>query len=371
MSVRARSVSLRSKFRGCILGGVVGDCMGSRFDGDQESFAAVSSRTEPSSLRNQIPRNGGRFLFPYSVDSLMLLRTANLLAEKHRDFFDNASLDKIRESVYEDLRTAIHDVSGVDSTAVKWGFGTRQALEAGSNTVQFRANCGVISAMPSGLINPSWAESICSATHSHPSATRAAATVAESIYQGLQESRLIESVPPTYSRAIELASLPLDEFSTNVQSKFAARYGSDASAACATAGALFSIHRTISTLPYLDTSSPQYMDEIEQVLPHKRPTTKIASNLLGNSNRLDSEKLFASLTPTIEEDLPIALAINWAISLGGDSRSVACITGSIAGAIWGEEGIPTEWLMFCQGVDEARIIADHLYDITHTSNSNS
>ena len=370
MSVAARSASLRSKFRGCILGGIVGDCMGSRFDGDQECFAAVSSRTEPSSLRNQIPRNGGRFLFPYSVDSLMLLRTANLLVEKHREFFNNSALDNIRDSVYEDLRTAILDVSGTQSTAVKWGFGTRQALEAGPNTVKFRSNCGVISAVPSGLINPSWAESICSATHSHPSATSAAATVAESIYQGLKESRLIPSVHPSYKRAIELASSPFDEFSTDVQSKFAARYGSDASAACATAGALFSIHRTISTLPDLDTSSPQYKEEIEQVLPHKSPR-KIASNLLGNSNRLDSEKLFASLTPTIEEDLPIALAINWAISLGGDSRSVACITGSIAGAIWGEEGIPTEWLMFCQGVDEGRIIADHLYDITHTSNSNS
>ena len=344
--------------------------MGSRFDGDQESFAMVSSRTEPSSLRNQIPRNGGRFLFPYSVDSLMLLRTANLLADKHRDFFHSTNLDQIRESVYQDLRSAILDVSGADSPAVKWGFGTRQALEASPNTVKFRSNCGVISAVPSGLINPSWAESICSATHSHPSATSAASAVAESVYQGLHESRLISAVPPAYSRAIELASSPFDEFSTDVQAKFAARYGSDASAACATAGALFSIHRTISTLPDLDTSSPEYLEEIQQVLPHKRPS-KITSNLLGNSNRLDSEKLFAGLTPTIEEDLPVALAINWAISLGGDSRSVACITGSIAGAIWGEEGIPTEWLMFCQGVDQARIVADHLYDITHTSHSNS
>lgn len=369
MSVPVRSASLRSKFRGCIVGGVVGDCMGSRFDGDMETFAMVSSRTEPSSLRNQIPRNGGRFLFPYSVDSLMLLRSANLLAEKHRDFFDASSLYVIRQSVHEDLRTAILDGSDTNSPAVKWGFGTRQALEAGPNTVKFRSNCGVISSIPAGLINPSWAASICSATHSHLSATSAATVVAEAINMGLKETRMPSSVPPQFAPALSLATSPLDEFSTHVQSKFSARFGADASAACATAGALFSIQRTLSTLPDLDTSAPEYMSEINQILSTQQKPRKITSNLLGNSNRLDSEKLFASLTPTIEEDLPVALAINWAISLGGDSRSVACITGSIAGALWGEEGIPTEWLMFCQGVDEARIIADHLYDITHTGNN--
>lgn len=369
MSVATRSASLRSKFRGCILGGIVGDCMGSRFDGDIDTFASVSSRTDPASLRNQIPRNGGRFLFPYSVDSLMLLRSANLLADKHRDFFDNPSMDRIRDSIYEDLRSAILNVSSNNSPAIKWGFGTRQALEADPNTVKFRSNCGVISAIPSGLINPDWAASICSATHSHHSATTSATLVAEAVHFGLNESSLLPSIPSSFTRALELASLPFDEFSTDVQSKFAARFGSDASASCATAAALFSVHRTISCLPDLDTTSPKYLHQIEQALPHNRSSRRITSNLLGNSNRLDSEKLFESLTPSIEDDLPVALAINWAISLGGDSRSLGCITGSIAGAIWGEEGIPTEWLMFCQGVDEARIVADHLYDITHTSNN--
>jgi ADP-ribosyl-[dinitrogen reductase] hydrolase len=33
-----------------------------------------------------------------------------------------------------------------------------------------------------------------------------------------------------------------------------------------------------------------------------------------------------------------------AANLGGDADSIAAVTGQIAGAIWGVEGIPPEWL---------------------------
>jgi len=353
--------------------------MGSRFDSDLESFAYVSSKTEPSGLRNQIPRNGGRFLFPYSVDSLMMLQTAELLAEKHIEFFGSPSDDLIRESVYNNLQVAMKSdnssTTNSSSSQYKWGIGTRSILENSDvkSQVKLRSNCGIISSLTSGLIHPSWSSSICSATHSHPSATAGASVISKAIQLGLSEDELLSpttpGLPATYKQIIEKASSlatskPFtddDDFSTDLQQKFSAKFGSDASASCAVAGTVFALHRTLHSLPHLNIHSEEYLANLRQ---HQSARShQVRANTLGNSNRMDTEKLLAAMAPTIEQDLPVALAINWAISLGGDSRSVACITGSVAGAIWGEEGIPTEWLLFCQGIDEGRRIADKLYDI--------
>jgi hypothetical protein len=182
------------------------------------------------------------------------------------------------------------------------------------------------------------------------------------------ESSKISLYQSLISKSISLAtSKPFedeDDFSTDLQQKFASKFGSDASASCAVAGAIFAVHRTLYSLPHLDIHSAEYMNTIT---PHATRKHSVKANTLGNSNRLDTEKLILSMTPSIEQDLPVSLAVDWAITLGGDTRSIACIAGSIAGAIWGEEGIPTEWLLFCQGIDEGRRIADRLYDITHLS----
>jgi ADP-ribosylglycohydrolase len=86
-----------------------------------------------------------------------------------------------------------------------------------------------------------------------------------------------------------------------------------------------------------------------------------SKNLLGNSNRLDASKAMDRETAVIENESPIAIAINWAISLGGDTRSNGCIAGALAGAYWGDEHIPDEWLIYCEGTADARLIADQLY----------
>jgi ADP-ribosylglycohydrolase len=168
-------------------------------------------------------------------------------------------------------------------------------------------------------------------------------------------------------RAIDLATkgeyTEDDDFTTDLQDRFKARFGADASSQCAFASMLFSTYRTAHALPYLDTSSREYRERIEEMAKAglEKEKSGVAKNVMGNSNRLDSAMLFSKLTPSIEQDLPIALSIGWAISLGGDVRSNAYLAGGLSGALWGEEGIPDEWLMFCQGVDEARALADELF----------
>jgi ADP-ribosylglycohydrolase len=122
----------------------------------------------------------------------------------------------------------------------------------------------------------------------------------------------------------------------------------------------------VHALPYLDASSREYRERISQVTQAgaKKKQLGIAANTLGNSNRLDTASLFSALTPSIEQDLPVAIAVAWAISLGGDVRSNACLAGGLAGALWGQEAIPDEWLMFSEGVDYARAVADSLLHLT-------
>lgn len=60
---------------------------------------------------------------------------------------------------------------------------------------------------------------------------------------------------------------------------------------------------------------------------------------------------------------PVQRAIRYAISLGGDTDTIACMTGALAGAYYGHEAIPTVLLSHCEaeGVQRAIELADCLY----------
>ena len=43
----------------------------------------------------------------------------------------------------------------------------------------------------------------------------------------------------------------------------------------------------------------------------------------------------------------------YAISLGGDTDTIASMAAAIAGSYYGVESIPKYWLRHCEGVDQA------------------
>ncbi|XP_071792704.1 ADP-ribosylhydrolase ARH3-like [Asterias amurensis] len=55
--------------------------------------------------------------------------------------------------------------------------------------------------------------------------------------------------------------------------------------------------------------------------------------------------------------------ITYAISLDGDTDTIASMAGAIAGAFYGIEEVPKEWMGVCEGVDDAMEQADQLLDI--------
>lgn len=377
----ATSVELKSKFRGCILGAIVGDCMGGRFDGSIEPFAVISSRTEPSALRNQIPRSGGRTLFPFGSDTLMLKTVGKLLVDKQRMAGGSISAEdypllesELLRKLQSTLRGKVHE-----SSSIKWGVGTRHFLEQADTPEEnalLQSNCGLTRSVIAGLTDVELAGPISASTHKHHNAIAGAHIVAEAIHQALYQGTLLDEhnvVPEHYKPIVHASRIlaagrafsEMDDFDTKMQHRFFNRFGRDTSAKCAIAGMVFALHRTMHSLPHVDASSKEYLDRIRSVTVagDLKQNSKLSRNILGNSNRLDSESLFGKLTPSIEQDLPVALAVNWALSLGGDSRSQGFLAGALAGALWGEAGIPEEWLLFSEGVEEGVRLADELYRI--------
>uniref|UniRef100_A0A3B1JXH2 ADP-ribosylhydrolase ARH3 n=1 Tax=Astyanax mexicanus TaxID=7994 RepID=A0A3B1JXH2_ASTMX len=61
--------------------------------------------------------------------------------------------------------------------------------------------------------------------------------------------------------------------------------------------------------------------------------------------------------------------IAYSLALGGDTDTIACMAGAIAGAHYGIEAVPRSWQMSCEGVEEADHLAKRLYKLYQSQSS--
>uniref|UniRef100_A0A1A7WLI1 ADP-ribosylhydrolase ARH3 n=1 Tax=Iconisemion striatum TaxID=60296 RepID=A0A1A7WLI1_9TELE len=59
--------------------------------------------------------------------------------------------------------------------------------------------------------------------------------------------------------------------------------------------------------------------------------------------------------------------IAYSLALGGDTDTIACMAGAIAGAHYGIEVIPQSWIRYCEGAEDADVNAKRLHTLYHTS----
>lgn len=52
------------------------------------------------------------------------------------------------------------------------------------------------------------------------------------------------------------------------------------------------------------------------------------------------------------------------ISLGGDTDTIGSMTGTIAGAFYGEEKISNNLLQHCEASEEFKVLGDKLFEIS-------
>lgn len=61
----------------------------------------------------------------------------------------------------------------------------------------------------------------------------------------------------------------------------------------------------------------------------------------------------------------------YSLALGGDTDTIACMAGAIAGAHYGVEAIPECWIRCCEGVEDADVTAEHLHTLYYQSPTGS
>lgn len=59
--------------------------------------------------------------------------------------------------------------------------------------------------------------------------------------------------------------------------------------------------------------------------------------------------------------------IAYSLALGGDTDTIACMAGAIAGAHYGIEGVPQSWMRCCEGAEDADMNAKRLHMLYHQS----
>uniref|UniRef100_H3CU38 ADP-ribosylhydrolase ARH3 n=1 Tax=Tetraodon nigroviridis TaxID=99883 RepID=H3CU38_TETNG len=59
--------------------------------------------------------------------------------------------------------------------------------------------------------------------------------------------------------------------------------------------------------------------------------------------------------------------IAYSLALGGDTDTIACMAGAIAGAHYGIESIPPSWIRCCEGAEDADVSAERLHALYHRS----
>ncbi|KAM3833893.1 ADP-ribosylhydrolase ARH3-like [Diretmus argenteus] len=57
----------------------------------------------------------------------------------------------------------------------------------------------------------------------------------------------------------------------------------------------------------------------------------------------------------------------YSLALGGDTDTIACMAGAIAGAHYGIEAIPQAWIKSCEGAEDANVNAGRLHSLYHQS----
>ena len=94
-----------------------------------------------------------------------------------------------------------------------------------------------------------------------------------------------------------------------------------------------------------------------------KPNTQYVIETLGHSLKAVEAVPAAILAFLFKSDTCLKDVLFYAMSLGGDTDTIASMAGAIAGAYWGDEQIPKEWYPVTEGIDEITKYAEQIYDL--------
>ena len=99
-------------------------------------------------------------------------------------------------------------------------------------------------------------------------------------------------------------------------------------------------------------------DRIKELLPLQLPASEVACNFGATGHVVDTVPLALYCAQSIAlEPLPTVLART--ISVGGDTDTIAAITGQLAGTVVGSAGVPHDLVDAVTDCDELRVVAEN------------
>lgn len=113
---------------------------------------------------------------------------------------------------------------------------------------------------------------------------------------------------------------------------------------------------------YVRTST--FLEALDKVAAlHSRRDDQAVAREIGNGIEAQTS-VPAALCSFLAHPASFDEAIHFALSLGGDTDTIASMTGALSGAYLGENAIPDGWRNRIEGRDELVALADVLYDET-------
>ena len=285
--------ALRDAFRGVLLGTFAGDALGAPFEG----LSPARLRREHGEVRDMTPGRLARG--SYTDDTQMMVAVAEWLVAGEDD--DPGSLARRLVAAYDPARGYGRGTTNVlrrlrdgapwetaaDSVYPRGSFGNGAALRVGPCAVLFHHDAERLDRLvaASALV-----------THSHPLGVAGAVLQARQIAHAL--ARRAEPLDPI-GFVVELRS-----------SEVAPEYR-------------------------------QKLRTVEECLERPPDPDRVRDRLGANATALGSVATalycFLAHAPSFED------AVIFAVNLGGDTDSVAAMTGAIAGAFHGARALPTRW----------------------------
>ncbi|XP_013392919.1 poly(ADP-ribose) glycohydrolase ARH3 [Lingula anatina] len=345
---------LLSRFHGCLVGAVLGDCLGSPFEG---SDCVTYDEVERISLNMGKSTRSSRHRF---TDDTAMTRSLAASLIEHNGF--NA----------KDMATRFTDEFFRDS-ARGYGYNVTTVFQAWKDETyddvfqpareQFQGsgsygNGGAMRIAPVPLFGYNFteaklqelAEQTTLLTHTHPDALSGAILQSFAIHQALHETSEVLDTQKFLDGLIEKMN-KVEDNSEGVSRR--------------------------PKRPSEEEPHPYCfkLEKIKEFLTKDEADTRDVVYELGTDvSALGSvpTAVFAFLwchkeRKGLEKWSPFEQTIIHSISLGGDTDTIASMAGAIAGAYYGIEAIPWEWQSQCEGVADAKKYAEDILKIVQSN----
>ncbi|CAL1543286.1 unnamed protein product [Lymnaea stagnalis] len=372
MATKLMDKILLSRFKGCLVGGVVGDCIGALYEGlSHVKTNDLIERINKLEKDRQTQREHGtkpaeKYGFSYTDDTAMARSVAGSLIDKGQ--FDAPDMGKrfaeeyFREPDrgYGGSIAAVFDGIRDTNTTDVYQPASKQFEGSGSY-----GNGGAMRIAPAALFTfcdnnatklISLVSSITRLTHTNHLAIHGAILVALAVDQSLRLPQDTAVDCDEFIEALIIKLRPLEEEHDK--------------------SSMGPPPLKKNSKRVLDASATPYCAKLKRIKEMlKEPNLKTATvveelgtdvSALGSVPAAVLCFLKAAIQniPKLKDHNKFSQTVLYAITLGGDTDTVATMAGAMAGALYGMEAIPESWRYYCEGVADAETMAEHFFNMT-------